>query len=107
MGLNAISTTDHFDAFTKTLCVGYENVTLVLTLLVATWAVVVPWLLIPSIASLVDLFESFLYLVQSPFGIFALSENLPQVVLFLLEQLRLAANCFGPMGEGVGCTKFG
>ena len=28
MGLNAISTTDHLDVFTKTLCVGYDNVTL-------------------------------------------------------------------------------
>ena len=29
VGLNAISTTDLFDAFTKTLCIGYDNVTLV------------------------------------------------------------------------------
>ena len=29
VGLNAIPTTDLFDAFTKTLCVGYDNVTLV------------------------------------------------------------------------------
>ena len=29
VGLNAISTTDLFDAFTKTLCVGYDNVTLI------------------------------------------------------------------------------
>ena len=29
MGLDAIPTTDLFDAFTKTLCVGYDNVTLV------------------------------------------------------------------------------
>ena len=28
VGLNAISTTDLFDTFTKTLCVGYDNVTL-------------------------------------------------------------------------------
>ena len=31
MGLNAIPTTDLFDTFTKTLCVGYDNVTLVFT----------------------------------------------------------------------------
>ena len=30
MSLDAISTTDLFDTFTKTLCVGYDNVTLVL-----------------------------------------------------------------------------
>ena len=29
VGLNAISTTDLFDTFTKTLCVGYDNVTLI------------------------------------------------------------------------------
>ena len=29
VGLNAIPTTDLFDTFTKTLCVGYDNVTLV------------------------------------------------------------------------------
>ena len=50
--------------------------------------------------------ESFLYLVQSPFGIFAFSESLPEMVLFLLEQLRLATHCEGPMGEGVDYTKF-
>ena len=51
--------------------------------------------------------ESFLYLVQSPFRIFAFDESLPEVVLFLLEQLRFAAYSFGPMGEGVDDTKFG
>ena len=35
--------------------------------------------------------ESFLHLVQSPLGIFAFSESLPEMVLFFLEQLRLAA----------------
>ena len=29
------------------------------------------------------------------------------MILFLLEQLRLAAHCGGPMGEGVDYTKFG
>ena len=51
--------------------------------------------------------ESFLHLVQSPFGIFAFSESLPEVVLLLLEQLRLTAHCRGPMGEGVDSTKLG
>ena len=51
--------------------------------------------------------ESFLHHVQSPFGIFAFGESLPEMVLFLLEQLRLATHCCGPMGEGVDDTKFG
>ena len=50
--------------------------------------------------------ESFLHLVQSPFGIFAFSESLPEMVLFLLEQLRLATHCRGTMGDGVDYTKF-
>ena len=29
------------------------------------------------------------------------------MVLFLLEQLRHAAHCGGPMGEGVDYTEFG
>ena len=41
--------------------------------------------------------ESSLHLVQSPFRIFAFGESLPEVVPFLLEQLKLAAHCFGPM----------
>ena len=51
--------------------------------------------------------ESFLHLVQSPPGIFAFSESLPEMFLFLLEQIRIAAHCGGPMGEGVDYTKFG
>ena len=71
----------------------------------ATWVPVVPWLLTPSMASLVDLLSFLLHLVQSPFRIFALSESLPKVVHFLLEQLRTAAHCFGPMGEGIDGTE--
>ena len=50
---------------------------------------------------------SFLHLVQSPFWVFAFDESLPEVVLFLLEQLRLAAHSRGPMGKGLDNTKFG
>ena len=60
----------------------------------------------PSVACLVDLLSLF-HLVQSPFGIFAFSESLPEMVLFFLEQLRLAAHCRGPMGEGVDYTELG
>ena len=51
--------------------------------------------------------ESFLHLVQSPFGIFAFGESFTEVFLFLFEQLRIAAHSFGPMGEGVDDTKLG
>ena len=61
----------------------------------------------PSVACLVDLFKSFLHLVQKPIWGITFSESLPEVVLFLLEQLRLAAHGGGPMGEGVDYTEFG
>ena len=51
--------------------------------------------------------KSFLHLVQSPLGIFALGESLPAVILFLLEQLRIAAHSGGPMGEGLDNTELG
>ena len=107
VGLNAISTTDLFDAFTKTLCLGYDNVTLSFDSISGS---------LGSCSSLVGNpinnltgrpVESFLHLVQSPFRIFAFGESLPEVVLFLLQQLRLAAHCCGPMEEGVNDTKLG
>ena len=107
VGLNAISTTDRFDTFTKTSCVGYNNMTLIFNFigdrLGSCGALVVnPIIDLPGRPV-----ESFLHLVQNPFGIFTFGESCPGVVLFLLEQLRLAAHCFGPMGEGVDDTKFG
>ena len=53
------------------------------------------------------LVEPFLHPVQSPLGIFALSESFPEVFIFLFEQLSIAAHSFGPMGEGVDNTEFG
>ena len=99
VSLNAISTTDHFDTFTKTLCVGYDNVALSFDFTgdsLGTCSAL-------AISFLNDLsgipVKSFLHLVQSPFRIFTFGESLPEVVLFLLEQLRLAAHCFGPMAK--------
>ena len=107
VGLNAISTTDLFDAFTKTLCVGYDNVTLSFHSTSGSLGSC-SVLVVNPINNLTGRpVESFLHLVQSPFGIFAFGESLPKVVLFLLEQLRLAAHCFGHMAEGVDYTKLG
>ena len=103
VGLNGIPTTDLFDAFTKTLCVGYDNVTLIFNFIGGRLGTCGA-----PISSLCGgLVSSFLHLVQGPFGIIAFSESLPEMVLFLLEQPRLAAHCGGPMGEGVDNTKFG
>ena len=103
MSLDAIPTTDLFDTFTKTLCVGYDNVPLVLHFMVSRLGIIV--------ATIIDLpgrpVESFLHLVQSPLRIFAVGESLPEVLLFFLEQLRIAAYGGGPVGEGLDNTEFG
>ena len=103
VSLDAISTTDLFDTFTKTLCVGYDNVPLVLHFMVSRLGIVS--------APIINLsgrpVESFLHLVQSPLGIFAFGESLPEVLLFFLEQLRIAAHSEGPMGEGLDNTELG
>ena len=103
MSLDAIPTTDLFDTFTKTLCVGYDNVPLILHFMVSRLGIVGAPIIDPSGRPV----ESFLHLVQSPLRIFALGESLPGVILFLLEQLRIAAHSGGPMGEGLDNTKFG
>ena len=97
VGLNAISTTDLFDTFKKTLCVGYDNVALGFTSIGGSLGICSA-LVVNLINDLTGRpVESSLHLVQSPFGIFPFGESLPEVVLFLFEQLRLAAHCFSPM----------
>ena len=106
MGFNAISTTDLLDAFTKTLYVGYDKVTLSFDF-ISDSLVTCGALVINPINGLTGiLVRYFLHFVQSPFRIFAFSESLPKVVHFLLEHLRPAAHCFGPMGEGTDDTEF-
>ena len=50
--------------------------------------------------------KPFLHFVQSPLGILVFGESLPEMFFFLFEQLRIAACCLGPMGEGVNDTEF-
>ena len=77
VGLNVISTTDLSDTFTETLCVGYDNVTLVFNFIGGRLGTCgAP---ISSLSGRPK--ESFLHLVQSPFGIFTFSESLPEMVL--------------------------
>ena len=101
VGLNAIPATDLFDTFTKTLCVGYDKLTFIFNFIGDRLGSLVVG---PTTNLSGRLVESFLHLVQSPFGIFAFGESLPEMVLFLLEQLRIAAHCGGPMGEGMNYT---
>ena len=51
--------------------------------------------------------KSFLHLVQSPFGIFALGESFPEVFLFLFELLMITAHSLRPMGEDVDYSELG
>ena len=107
VSLDAISTTDLFDTFTKTLNVGYDNVALTVNFSSGSRGTC-GTLVVSPIKSLTGrLVKSFLHLIQSPFGILAFSESFPEVFLFLFEHLRIVAHCLGPMGEGVNDTIFG
>ena len=71
VSLDAIPTTDLFGIFTKTLCVGNDNMTLTLHSLVGSLGNVV--------APIINLsgrpVKSFLHLVQSPFGVVAFGQD--------------------------------
>ena len=88
VSLDAISTTDLFDTFTKTLCVGYDNVTLTLHSMVGRLGT--------AVAPIIDLsgrpVKPIVHLVQSPFGVVTFGESFPEVLLFFLKQLRIAAH---------------
>ena len=76
MSLDAISTTDFFDTFTKTLCVGYDNMTLTLHSMVGRLGT--------AVAPIIHLsgrpVKPFLHLVQSPFGVVTLGESVIQTL---------------------------
>ena len=103
MSLDAIPTTDLFDIFTKTLCVGNDNVTPTLHSLVGRLGIVVA----PIIDLSGRLVESFLHLVQSSFGVVTFGESFPEVLLFFLKQLRITVHGESPVGEGFDDTKLG
>ena len=107
VSLDTIPTTDLFDTFTKTLCVGYDYVTLTLNFSGGSWGTIGTLAVNPINGLTGRPVKPFLHLVQSPLGIFALGESFPEVFFFLFEQLRITAHSFGPMGEGVDYTKLG
>ena len=108
VSFDTIPTTVHFDTFTKTLCVGYDYVTLTLNFFSGSRRTIGTLVVNPINGLTGRPVEPFLHLVQSPFGIFAyLGEGFPEVFFFLFEQLRIAAHSFGPMGEGVNYTELG
>ena len=103
VSLGAISLTDLFDTFTKTLCVGYDNMTLTLHSMVGRLGI--------AVAPYIDLsgrpVKPFLHLVQSPFRVVTVSESFPEVLLFFLKQPRITAHGGSPVGEGLDDTEFG
>ena len=107
VSLDPIPATDLFDTFTKTLCVGYDYMTIALNFSGGIRGAV-STLVVDHINCLTGRpVEPFLHLVQSPLRIFTLSESFPEVFFFLFKQLRIAAHSFGPMGEGVDNTTLG
>ena len=94
---------DLFDTLTKTLCVGYDNVTLTFHSMVGRLGT--------AVAPIINLsgrpVKPFLHLVQSPFGVVTICESFPEVLLFFLKELRIAAHGGGPVGEGLDDTELG
>ena len=107
VSLDPIPTTDLFDTFIKTLCIGYDYVALTPSFSGGSRGTIGTLVVSPINGLTGRPVEPFLHLVQSPFGIFALGESFPEVFLFLFEQLRITAHSLGPMGEGVNYTKLG
>ena len=70
VSLDAILTTDLFDTFTKTLCVGYDNVSLTLNFFGGSRGTCDTLVVNPINGLTGRPVESFLNLVQRPFGIF-------------------------------------
>ena len=95
VSLDAIPTTDPFDTFTKTLCVGNDNMTLTLHSLVGSLGTVV--------APIIDLsgrpVKSLLHLVQSPFGVVTFGESFPEVLPFLFEATQDHCTWWKPCGK--------
>ena len=105
--LDTIPSTDLFDAFTRTLCVRYDYVTLTLNLSGSSRGTIITLVVNPINGLTGRPVEPFLHFVQSPLGVLALGESLPEVFFFLFEQFRIAAHSLGPMEEGVDNTKLG
>ena len=105
VGLYAIPPTDLFNAFAKTLCVRYNNMTLGFDFISSGLGTCGALAVSPTIDLTGRPVKPFLYLVQSPFGVFTLGDCLPVMFHFFVK-IRIATNCFGPMGEGTNYTKF-
>ena len=106
VGLYAIPPTDLFNAFTETLCIRYNYMTLGFHFIGGGLGTCSALAISPTIDLTGRPVKPFLHLVQSLFGVFTLGECLPEMLHFFVEKIRIATNCFGPMVEGTYCTKF-
>ena len=100
VSLDAIPTTDLFDTFTKTLCVGYDNMALILNFFGGSRGTCGTLAISPINCLTGRPVEPFLHLVQSPFGIFALGESFPEVLLFLFRATQDYCTQFWPYRRG-------
>ena len=100
VSLDTIPTTDLFDTFTKTLCVGYDYGTLALNFSGGSRGTVCTLTVNPINGLTGRPVEPFLHLVQSPLGIFALNESFPWGVLFLVWATQDYCTQFWPYGRG-------
>ena len=106
MDLYTIPSMNLFNAFTETLGVWYDYVTLSFNftgngLGACSTLAASPITDLPG-----RLGKSFLYLVQSPLGVIAISKSFSGMLHFFLEEFRIAIDCFGPMGQGTNDTVF-
>ena len=107
MGLYTIPPTDPFNAFAETLDIWYDYVTLCSYFICGGLGACGTL----AVSPIIDLSgrpgKPFLHLVQSPPGVITIGKSFPEMLHFLLKKLRIAADCFGPMGEGTNDTIFG
>ena len=83
VSLDPIPPTDLFDTFTKTLCVGYDYMTLTLNFSGGSRGTGSTLVINPINSLTGGLVKPFLHFVQSPLGILAFSESLPEMFFFL------------------------
>ena len=106
MCLYTLPPTDLFNALAETLGVWYDYVTLGFYFIGSGLGACSTL----AVSPITDLTgrpgKSFLHLVQSPLGVFAIGKSFPEMFHFFLEELTIATDCFGPMGVGTNDTIF-
>ena len=91
--------------FTETLCISYDNMTLVFDV-IGSGLHTCSALFVSPISDIPGgPVKPFLHLVQIPFWVFALGECLPEMIHFFVEKLKIDTHRLGPMGEGINYTK--